>query len=149
LQRLSPCFDFDYPENAAPELYLAPVKDFVTKWKSQETSGCLVFETREDSSALVYDTRFNRRAARFELDPSEAAIYRYCDEIRRLPEIVAFAEGMSSCRPLSEGAVREVLQRFYDSYLIVKENDSYLNVAMMDHEQIPWLAVAVLTSKTN
>ena len=139
-ERLCRRFSFDFPDGRDPESYLAPIKEFVRRWKGVGRNGHLVYEPLAGGRAVIYDTRFNRAMPTVALDPAQRSIYEFCDEIRTRSQINEMAAENGEYARISAEQVGFLLDGLEKAHVVAHEGDSYLSLAMMDHSLVPWSA---------
>ncbi len=116
--------DWQEPEEA---LSLARMR---MEWAYRGAPDTLTYTKNEDGTGTINDSRFNRRLDRIILNPYQNAIYETCDQPRKFKSIMSSMKSRFPDRSFTEEKMSAFLNYLYDNYLVVREGDAYLAVAL-------------------
>ncbi|MGP6156164.1 MAG: RiPP maturation radical SAM C-methyltransferase [Vulcanimicrobiaceae bacterium] len=125
IENLAYFFEFDYADGRTPATYVAPALEKIAVWKANQ-GGDLIKRYGEEPELTLVDTRPDRRRLDFPLNGLQREIYDFCDEIRSLDAIEAFAAERAG-RPV---AVAALLAQFLEYRLMLCEGRQYLSLAV-------------------
>ncbi len=130
LSRLCYFFEYEYQDGRNPIDYTRKLASFWFKWKKVKIPCTLIYKENDDGSAEIMDTRFNRRVESVPLDKYQFGIYKICDKPRSIRQLMIelrkkFPEGA-----FEEEKVVAFLHFMWFNYLMVREKDVYLSVAL-------------------
>jgi ribosomal peptide maturation radical SAM protein 1 len=118
-------FEFDYADGHTPAAYVAPALEKIEAWKANR-GGDLVKRYGSEPELTLVDTRPGRRSLHFPLNGLQREIYDFCDEIRSLDALEAFAAQRAG-RPVAIGAL---IAQFLEYKLMLREGGHYLSLAV-------------------
>lgn len=122
-------FDYDYSRPIDDGGWLYPLHTQVNVWKGRRDQLC---SQRVDGRLMIRDTRPVALSPQVVLHGARALIYEYCDRSRTAPQVrdwLADRHGMA----LAADEVRAILEEFVNQRLMVKDNTSYLSLAVMTY----------------
>ena len=130
LSRLCYFFDFDYADGRNPHSYTKPLRRFWLDWLHHPSPGELNIVTLPDAGAVIRDTRFTRKHSSFRLSPIQDFIYQCSDGPTTIPKIMRQLKEKFTDRTFEEALVRSFFEYMETSYLILKEDDRFLSLAV-------------------
>lgn len=130
LSRLCYFFEYAYKDGRNPVEYTRELTSFWFRWKKVDEPGTLYYKIFEDGSAQIRDTRFNRCVERVSLDKYQFGIYKICDKPRCIRQLMIELCKKFPEREFEEEKVIAFLEFMWFNYLMVREGDTYLAVAL-------------------
>jgi len=131
LSRLCYYFDFDYNDGRTPASYTKPLRRFWLEWVHHPDPGDLSISTLPDSGAIIRDTRFTRKHSQYQLSPTQHFIYQCCDSPTTLEKILRQLQEEFPGRSFAESSVLKFFEYLESNYLILKERDLFLSLAIV------------------
>ena len=132
VSRLCYFFDFDFADGRNPSTYTQAVVEFMRQWAYEPIEKCtLIHKRRDNGHAVIHDTRSNRALDNLELDAIQNAIYEYCDCPRSVSRIKEHLEATFLGYKYDRANIKDFLDYLEEVYLMIKETDVYLSVAIM------------------
>lgn len=92
--------------------------------------GELSITSLPDFGALISDTRFTRKHSKYRLSPTQHFVYQCCDGPTTIKQIVRQLEEKFTERSFEESSVRRFFEYMESNYLILKEGDRFLSLAV-------------------
>ena len=130
LSRLCYFFEYEYKDGRDPAAYTRKLVSLWFKWKNQKVPGTLIYKENEDDTAEILDTRFNRRVEQVPLDKYQFGIYKICDKPRSIKQLMLELRKKFPEREFEEAKIVAFLEFMWFNYLMVREGDTYLSVAL-------------------
>jgi ribosomal peptide maturation radical SAM protein 1 len=131
VSRLCYYFDFDYIDGRRPSAYTKSLRRFWLDWVHHPNPGDLSISTLPDSGAIIRDTRFTRKHSKYQLSPTQHFIYQCCDSPTTLERTLRQLREKFPERSFAESSVREFFEYMESNYLILKERDRFLSLAIV------------------
>ncbi len=130
LSNISYYFDFDYPDGKTAADCAAQVIHYVESWKHQPETGTLTASVEPDGSLLLVDSRSTATLTHLTLRGIEQAAFEYCDTAHSIDGVhrhlrQRFPEVMP---PI--GSLRAFLDSAAANFLMVRDGDRYLSLAI-------------------
>jgi len=127
IERLAHFFEFDHAGGRDPEVYTAPLREQINRWRAQHRPGSLTFED-DGETTIVHDWRPVARVHRHELTGVARAAYLFFDEAATLADAV---EHLRNCgHDADADGIAEILAPWVDARLMLEENGSFLSLAV-------------------
>jgi len=139
-------FDYRYASNQNVEEYTAPVVDMIGLWRESYDRSDL-FSVDKGTSLIICDLRPAAKRPLFIFSGLEKDLYLYCDSVRTFKQIMQFAERYLK-RNLSVEELQAVLNPMISSGLLMKEEDSYIALALPLGDYSPKKPVVEKLSET-
>lgn len=130
LARIACYFEFDYADGRNPLAYAAPALRAVEDWQQVHDAAALRYYDRPDGVLLLHDTRPGALEFQRRLTGLARRVYLFCDTGRSLRQILALAGENSEGIPVSEAAVRNMLDQWTADRLVVHVDGRYLSLAL-------------------
>lgn len=140
LSRIAYYFDYDYDDDVDPKTAAAAVVDYVREWTARPETGTLRASETPDG-LLIADTRSNAVIDRLRLRGAQRALYLYCDRVRSLDGILAFAREVEPGIAIDESEIRAFLKELVAKRLMATAGACYLSLAL---SEAPRAAAALL-----
>jgi ribosomal peptide maturation radical SAM protein 1 len=130
LSRLCYFFDFDYPDGRNPQSYTRELRRFWLSWLHHPSPGELNLIPLANGGALIKDTRFTKKHSKFRLDAVQRFLYESCDSPNTIEKALVKLRGKFVHRSFDEAAVRRFFDYMESEYLMLREEDKYLALAL-------------------
>ena len=124
-------FDFDYRQPIDNGGYLFPFLNQVNEWKTRYDQ--LWSYRADDDRVFIQDTRLVATSPQHVLDGIRGLIYEYCDRSRTAAQIRNWLAGKHGVG-LTQSDVESMLNEFIANKLMVKDESSYVALAVMTYE---------------
>ncbi len=134
LAQLAYYFEFDYQDARNPADYAARALRAATAWQEQKGLASLRQYDRGDGTLILTDTRPIATAFQHRLYGWERDLYLFCDVGRSWSTIGR--QFLAQRRDLNEKAVKETLDRWITSGLMVWIDEHYFSLAINPPEQV-------------
>ena len=124
------CYFFDYHYDVAEnfEITLDETRNKIYKWINNFAKVDLFFIDKNDA-LVIYDLRGLKKEFFFILQNKERFLYLFCDKIQPLSKIKK-EYAIHFNQEENENEVIEYLDSFIDKNLMIRENNSYLSLAI-------------------
>lgn len=129
LARLAYYFEYDYADGRNPLDYVQPVIDEVERWSELFGTVTLRAWDRPDGLLILTDTRPGAASLQRRLGGLDRAIYLFCDTARSFAKILEFVQQQPG-EPMSESALRKLLDEWVADSLVLFLDDRYLSLAL-------------------
>jgi ribosomal peptide maturation radical SAM protein 1 len=123
-------FDFDYADGRRANAHAGPALEITRAWMADDDRGMLALAIAEDGIVHLDESRPRVTAApkRIELAGWRAAVYLACDRAKNARELMQLPA--VETESVSEGGLREFLADCVRRRLMVRNDRSWLNVAV-------------------
>lgn len=126
-------FTYDYSQPRDVAGYVRPLSEEVLRWQQcHETSELLQIE--KGDRLLLWDSRPASKRRLTVLEGKEKFLYLTCDQVSTLKQISDLWSGISGWTSEPE-EIRQTLDGFVEAGLMLRQNDSYLALAVAKHAQ--------------
>lgn len=122
-------FQYNHKDGDNAEAYTKNLLDKIDIWK-QGNTGELIKHYDDNPELLLIDTRPNRHQFQVALNGIQREIYDYCDTSKKFSRILAHAESRYGDIFEPESWLQQFLEQMVDWGLMIREADSYLNLAV-------------------
>jgi len=142
LSRVAYYFEADWKDTLAPESYVGVVKateEWIRMWREAPQLPRLVMQPRFNGGLDIEDTRTSELRV-WQLDATEARIYRAIDDPTTLHKIASLLQG-TPAESLLEQALRGTLDAFVEAGLALEEGGVYLGLALPQETVDPAISV--------
>jgi ribosomal peptide maturation radical SAM protein 1 len=124
---------FSYDGDHVPA-YTTDLTIETQKWYESSAQSDL-FSVLQDDQLLIWDLRSADKTELTILFSLEKNLYQFCDSVRTLTELRKQSQELGW--PLKEDEVAEKLQPMIDRGLMIKDDDSYLSLALSLQDYLP------------
>jgi radical SAM superfamily enzyme YgiQ (UPF0313 family) len=126
-------FTYDYSQARDVAGYVRPLSEEVLRWQQcHETSELLQIE--KGDRLLLWDSRPTSKRRLTVLEGKEKFLYLACDQVSTLKQISDLWSRISGWTSEPE-EIRQTLDGFVEAGLMLRQNDSYLALAVAKHAQ--------------
>jgi len=139
-------FDFDYADGRRANAHAAGALEIARAWMADDDRGMLSLAVTEDGSVHLDESRrtVTTDPARIVLEGWRAAVFLACDRAKGARELLELPEVQAES--VSEGELREFLADCVRRRLMVRNDRSWLNVAVHVPAREPAVESRQLTS---
>jgi hypothetical protein len=128
-------FTYGYRSDQKVEEYTKPVEKARRAWKRDFLSSDLFFVDNGEQ-LFVWDERPIAEEALTILTGIEKVLYLACDSAQRISRLVKIAEPYNG-NGCSKEKIEQILQSLMDKYLMIKDGNSYLSLAIPVGDYVP------------
>jgi ribosomal peptide maturation radical SAM protein 1 len=132
LERLAYYFDYDYGDHRNPVDYVEPLVGAVAAWQDSAGRVSLRLFDRGDGVLILTDTRLGAAEFQRRMTGIERAGYLFCDTARTLPQVIDHLATDRAAPPLTESAVRPMLDGWVAARLMANLDGHYFSLAIRD-----------------
>lgn len=130
LSNLCYFFDYEYQDERDPNSYVSDTSRFWLEWMQVKNPGELKHFCAPDGTGKILDTRFNRKIDEVPLNRYQNAIYCLCDQPTSFTNIMSTLRKKFPEREFEKEKIKTFLNYMLENRLMVKEDNSYLSVAI-------------------
>lgn len=139
LSKISYYFDFDYPDGIAAADHAAVVIRYVDTWQRNPELGTLTASLVPDGSLLLVDSRSTATLTHLTLRGIEQAAFEYCDTAHSIDGVHRHLRQRFPDQMASIDSLRAFLDSAVANYLMVRDGDRYLSLAIASPDLRPTL----------
>jgi|SRR5919199_123150 ribosomal peptide maturation radical SAM protein 1 len=121
-------FAFNYRQPRDVEAYVQPVKEQVLAWQSAHATSALTFIDK-GTKLQIWDLRPIAKQLLVNLPEPQRTLYLACDGIRSLHYLKQVVKEQLN-QELSEGEIEEILQPLIEDGFMLREDNSFLSLAI-------------------
>jgi ribosomal peptide maturation radical SAM protein 1 len=129
VRRIAYFFDHGYRPALGTRIYIERLRTEVERWRAAGPEGSLRKERGPDGELTLVDARGGAEVVRHRLDGTDELLYEACDDIGHFDDLCELARTRLGRQTPSDEVGRR-LAAFVQRRLMIRENDSYLSLAL-------------------